>query len=128
MTSLYDEEANNNSDAEHASNVYCSSCDTPLQSDEAVCSDCGSADRPTAPANTTVLLIISVFNTVCCCLPLGLIAMILTLTASSATPEEADKRLRYAKYANIAGIGLGILIVIAYVVLVLSFAVMPISL
>ena len=46
----------------------------------------------------------------------------------SATPEEADKRLRYAKYANIAGIGLGILIVIVYVVLVLSFAVMPISL
>lgn len=64
--------------------------------------------------NPTVLLVWSIINLICCCLPLGIVGLVFTLTAKNeTTPEGYEKKLKNAFICNligtIAGIVFGIL-------------------
>lgn len=64
----------------------------------------------------TQLMVWSIVNLICCCLPLGIVGLVFTLTAKNeATPEARDKKMRTAAILNIVGTVAG------FVVCVFSF-------
>lgn len=67
--------------------------------------------------DSTNMIILSIFTTLCCCLPFGAIALFFAATASSAaTQSEADSKMKNAKTFNIIAVVLGILIWIIYLI------------
>lgn len=72
-----------------------------------------TAQKPVV--NTTPFLIWAIVNTICCCLPLGVVGIIYASKANSATTqEEADSILKNVKMYNIIGTGLGFVVGIIY--------------
>lgn len=70
----------------------------------------GAASYTPVKVDTTNMIILSIFTTLCCCLPLGVIALYFAATAGSAkTQDEADAKMKNAKTFNIIGIVLGII-------------------
>lgn len=64
----------------------------------------------------TQLMVWSIVNLICCCLPLGIVGLVFTLTAKSEpSPENRDKKLRTAAILNIVGT------VVGFVICILSF-------
>lgn len=50
----------------------------------------------------------SIVNLICCCLPLGIVGLVFTLTAKNEmTPEGRDSKLRLAAILNIVGTVIG---------------------
>uniref|UniRef100_A0A3B3I1G4 Uncharacterized protein n=1 Tax=Oryzias latipes TaxID=8090 RepID=A0A3B3I1G4_ORYLA len=62
----------------------------------------------------------SIFNTVCCCLPLGIAAIIYSTKVNSANSAgnefEAEDASRMAKKLNIFGFFIGIILIIIYII------------
>ncbi len=100
---------------------FCSHCGAKIMKDAEICIKCGCAcedvrkkEKPKIE-NQTNVLILSIINTIFCCLPLGIISLIFIFLAMSAdTQEEADKKIDVAKKCNYVGIGLGIVVLILY--------------
>uniref|UniRef100_A0A3B3RNS6 Uncharacterized protein n=1 Tax=Paramormyrops kingsleyae TaxID=1676925 RepID=A0A3B3RNS6_9TELE len=76
-------------------------------------------NRSTAP--TKDYLGISIFNTLCCCLPFGIIAIIYSLrardAAASGDATKAEQAAHTAKVLNVSGIVIGIVFLIIVIVL-----------
>ena len=67
--------------------------------------------------NSTGLMVWSIINLVCCCLPLGIVGLVFTLTAKNEpTPEAQEKKLKNAMTCNIIGTIVGIVVDILYFV------------
>jgi uncharacterized membrane protein YvbJ len=80
------------------------------------------ADKPSGKINTG-LLVWSIINTVLCCQILGIIALIMTITANStSTAQEENKKLGTAKTLNLIGTIGGVIIVVFYIVLLAAGA------
>ncbi|KAK6172225.1 hypothetical protein SNE40_015935 [Patella caerulea] len=77
----------------------------------------------------TCYTVLSVFTCLCCCMPLGLVALIMSLKAKSAADEGSYEVARSydesSKYLNIAGIMIGLIIVVIAGVLYHSFSTDP---
>ncbi len=96
--------------------AFCSKCGSFMADDERFCSNCGanrnrntdetpaSTYTPVAPKRglNVAQLVWSIINLVCGCVPLGIAALILVLTAKDA-PDDATaaKRNRSAMICNI---------------------------
>ncbi len=124
---------------------FCSKCGHQLNSMNEVCPNCGfqntaepnynqnanpvqnnynyGGQNQRVEANTTGILIWSIVNLVCFCLPLGVAGLIFALQAKSAqTQADADKAIKTAKTLNLVGTIGGIIVVILYFVLVVAAA------
>lgn len=68
-------------------------------------------------------LALSIFNMLCCCFPLGLVALICSLRVENAAgigdTERASKASRTSKILNIVGIVLGVILLIIVIVVVI---------
>lgn len=68
------------------------------------------AQREELPSNSNMVCF-SVFVLLCCSLPLGIVALVFAVMASSAyTRDEAERKLRTAQRCNIAGVILGLIL------------------
>uniref|UniRef100_A0A8C8VIH5 Uncharacterized protein n=1 Tax=Pelusios castaneus TaxID=367368 RepID=A0A8C8VIH5_9SAUR len=76
----------------------------------------------TAQRNVPTYLGLSIFNLLCCCLPLGVAALIYSLRVENATGtgdmERASQASRTARMLNIVGIVIGIIFIIIGIVIV----------
>ncbi|KYO17732.1 synapse differentiation-inducing protein 1-like [Alligator mississippiensis] len=77
----------------------------------------------TAQRHVPTYLALSIFNLLCCCFPLGIVALVFSLRAENASGvgkmEEASKASRTARILNIVGIVLGIIFIIAMIIFVI---------
>ena len=65
--------------------------------------------------NPTVLLVWSIINLICCCLPLGIVGLVFTLTAKNEfTPEGQEKNLKNAFVCNLIGTIVGLIVEVIY--------------
>lgn len=61
--------------------------------------------------NPTVLMVWSIINLICCCLPLGIVGLVFTLTAKNEpTPEAQQNKLKNAFICNIIATIVGIVV------------------
>ncbi|XP_078413277.1 interferon-induced transmembrane protein 2-like [Cetorhinus maximus] len=62
----------------------------------------------------------SIFNLLCCCLPLGVLATIFSFKSETAAKSgdltEAQKSSNIAKYLNIAALVIGLIFIITFIV------------
>jgi len=99
---------------------YCTHCGAELNEEQVICVKCGCMvqnAKPIAPEKKPIhngSLIWAIFNLICCCWPLGLVSLILTVQASNATEEESAKKLKLAKTFNIVGTVVGAIILGLY--------------
>ncbi|KAI5608350.1 interferon-induced transmembrane protein 3 [Silurus asotus] len=74
-----------------------------------------SSPGPSAPT----YLAWSIFNTICCCTPLGIIAIVFSCRTDTANligdPTRANAHSRLAKKLNIAALVIGIVFVIIFI-------------
>jgi len=109
---------------------YCRNCGNPIEDESKVCAICGtvqdgseqrSALAPDAEASKKLnvgMLIWSIINTLMCCMPLGVVSLIMTVLAQNASSaqDEANK-LKTAKICNLIGIiGVGVFLIL-YIIL-----------
>lgn len=67
------------------------------------------------PKNYTGLLVWSIINLICCCLPLGIVGLVFTITSKNEmTPEAQEKKLKNAFICNIIGTIVGFIFEIIY--------------
>ena len=128
--------------------IKCNNCQAENQDNSLVCTNCGAKlennQQPTevnqtqqqqqpfvgqpippfqqpygATANTTGQLVWSILNLVLCCLPLGIVSLVMTIGARNAiTKEEFDSKIKNAKTFNIIATVLGAVIAIVTFLLV----------
>ncbi|CAI5795393.1 differentiation-inducing gene 1-like [Podarcis lilfordi] len=72
--------------------------------------------------NVNSYLALSIFNLLCCCLPLGIAALVFSLQARSASNEgninQAASSSRTARILNIIGIVIGAIMFVIIIVIV----------
>ena len=95
--------------------MYCTRCGQPLAPDATACLNCGQrVHRPAAPPPIPNYLVHSIFVTFCCCLPVGIVAVVYAaqvnskLAAGDVTGAMAASRS--AKMWALIGLILGIVI------------------
>lgn len=70
------------------------------------------------PKNYTGLLVWSIVNLVCCCLPLGIVGLVFTVTSKNEmTAEAQEKKLKNAFICNLIGTIVGFVVEIIWVFL-----------
>lgn len=73
------------------------------------------------PVDNTGILVWSILTTLFCCLPLGIVGIVLSSQAKSAvTPEEAQNKLKNAKLMCIIGDVLGFIFLIIYFIFIFA--------
>lgn len=102
----------------------CPKCGFSVEDEAAFCQACGAdlKNPDAAPAEETPIPIIqprvrelnilqliwSIINLICCCTPLGVAGLVLTITAKSAVDDITEqKNLRYAQICNIIATAVG---------------------
>jgi hypothetical protein len=118
---------------------FCRHCAAALNPAQVVCVSCGSAistagasrsvsgsatieasDKP--PFDPTVLLILSIFQTLCCCMPAGVAGIVFSVLCSSALKNgDYETSTRYSQIAfwiNIGGLVCGTILASIWFVLV----------
>ncbi|HEV2718930.1 MAG TPA: CD225/dispanin family protein [Thermoanaerobaculia bacterium] len=105
--------------------MHCTTCGSQLPPGAAVCPNCGArviVPAPAgvvAPANINNYLVPSILVTLCCCLPLGVVAIIFAAQVNSKIAAgDTAGALQAAKNAKLftwIGFGSGIVIWILYV-------------
>ena len=118
--------------------AYCSNCGTKLEENAKFCLACGTPTEQTennsnadsfenttpAPAKASgnlnvAQLVWSIINLIACCMPLGIVGLVMTIFAKDApSAEEEAKKLKTAKTCNLIGTIGGVVIYILYLVLV----------
>ncbi|XP_030077209.1 trafficking regulator of GLUT4 1-like [Microcaecilia unicolor] len=72
--------------------------------------------------NTPSYLALSIFNMLCCCFPLGVIALVCSLRVENASGtgdfDRAANASRLARILNIVGIVLGIILIVILVTII----------
>lgn len=115
--------------------MFCKNCGTELTEGLDLCVNCGAEVNDTAADTIPVfekpekkdplnigMFVWSLINTILCCQPAGIIALIFTLLARYEEKVKADKYIRIAKICNIIGTVIGVvvaLLVIIYFVFVI---------
>ena len=70
------------------------------------------------PKNYTGLLVWSIINLICCCLPLGIVGLVFTVTSKNEmTAEAQEKKLKNAFICNLIGTIVGFVVEIIWVFL-----------
>lgn len=119
---------------------FCKNCGTQLEENVKFCPECGTAQgtgesTPTPPITEIPVpqkasgvlnvgqLVWAILNLLFCCMPLGIVSLIMAVTAKDAvSPEEEQKKLKTAKTCNlIATIG-GAVFYLLYIALVFIMA------
>jgi len=73
------------------------------------------------PVDNTGILVWSILTTLFCCLPLGIVGIVLSSQAKgAATPEEAQNKLKNAKLMCIIGDVVGFIFLIIYFIFILA--------
>ncbi|MCI4394572.1 hypothetical protein PGIGA_G00170460 [Pangasianodon gigas] len=74
----------------------------------------------TQESNAPTYLVWSIFNTLCCCLPIGIIAIVFSCRTDTANvigdTTRANEHSRMARNLNIAAMVTGIIFLIIYIV------------
>lgn len=105
--------------------MYCTTCGTQLPADAAACPNCNArviVPRPLPPAAPIDnYLVPSILVTLCCCVPIGVVAMVFAAQVNSklAAGDLAGAR-QSAKNAKLwcwIGLGAGIVATVAWVLL-----------
>ncbi|XP_019367398.1 PREDICTED: tumor suppressor candidate 5 homolog [Gavialis gangeticus] len=77
----------------------------------------------TAQRQVPTYLALSIFNLLCCCFPLGIVALIFSLRTENASGvgkmEEAAKASHTARMLNIIGIVIGIIVIISMIIIII---------
>ena len=108
--------------------MFCKNCGAELTEGLDMCVNCGTAVNDTAsdvipssekpqkkdPLNVG-MFVWSLINTILCCQPAGIIALIFTLLARYEEKVKADKYIGIAKVCNIIGTVIGVLAIIAII-------------
>jgi hypothetical protein len=97
--------------------MFCTKCGQPLAPNATACLSCGQrVHRPTAPPHVPNYLFHSIFATLCCCLPVGIVGVIYAAQVDSklAAGDVAGAMAasKNAKLWSIIALALGLLIVI----------------
>ncbi|MCJ8748782.1 hypothetical protein PDJAM_G00168790 [Pangasius djambal] len=79
----------------------------------------GKATVPTGVSNVPTYLAWSIFNTLCCCTPIGIIAIVFSCRTDTANligdTTRANAHSRLAKNLNIAALVVGIIFLIIFI-------------
>lgn len=116
--------------------AFCKNCGSQIDDGSKFCSICGTeqenteqqSDNPVytepvtkkASGNLNIgMLVWSIIDLLMCCMPLGIVSLIMTIMAqNAATAEDEAGKLKTAKICNLIGtIGMGIFLIL-YIVLV----------
>ena len=121
--------------------AFCKNCGAPLEQDVKFCPSCGTKAYEAPKENSAPLYDTTVYNTpepkvrtlnivqlvwsilsiVLGCMPLGVIALVMTIFAkSAATDEEEISKLKTAKILNIVSTVIIVLFVVIYVIAVVA--------
>ena len=97
--------------------MYCTKCGQPLAPNATACLNCGQrVHRPTAPPPVPNYLVHSIFVTLCCCLPLGIVGVIYAAQVNSKLAvgdvAGATAASKSAKTWTLIGFILGIVILL----------------
>ena len=108
--------------------MFCKNCGAELTEGLDLCMNCGAAVNDVASDAIPVpkkvekkdalnvgMFVWSLINTILCCQPAGIIALIFTLLARYEEKVKADKYIGIAKICNIIGTVIGVLAVIAII-------------
>ena len=117
--------------------AFCRNCGTKMEENAKFCHVCGTAQATTETENnlppitafpspfpshslSVGILVWSILNLLFCCMPLGIVSLIMTVAAKDApTAEEEAKKLKAAKICNlIATIGAVVIYVIYFAAMV----------
>ena len=126
--------------------AFCKNCGSQIDDGSKFCSICGAAQENTEQQNSATpvytepvtqkasgnlnvgMLVWSIIDLLMCCMPLGVVSLIMTIMAqNAATAEEEAGKLKTAKVCNLIGtIGAGIFLIL-YVVLIVVGVVAGVS-
>ncbi|KAB5522639.1 hypothetical protein PHYPO_G00161810 [Pangasianodon hypophthalmus] len=80
----------------------------------------GKATVPTGVSNAPTYLAWSIFNTICCCTPIGIIAIVFSCRTDTANligdTTRANAHSRLTKKLNIAAMVIGIIFLIIFII------------
>ncbi len=130
--------------------AFCSKCGSYMTDDARFCQNCGAnrhrnedekpnlspeetqntgatdpsaapADLPAPRSLNLVSMVWAIVNMVCCCTPLGIVSLILTVIAQDTADDEKRKKFsRSALICNIIGTAICVLLCVVYIVLIVA--------
>lgn len=123
--------------------AFCKNCGSQIDDGSKFCSVCGASQEsteqqqpsepiytePVIPKASGILnvgmLVWSIIDLIMCCVPLGIVSLIMTIMAqNAASAQEEASKLKTAKICNLIGtIATGVLLIIYIVLIAVGFAV-----
>lgn len=101
--------------------MYCTQCGNPRADNAIVCANCGErVRRYPAPKQVPNYLVQSVLVTLCCCMPLGIVALIFAAQVNSKLAggdvPGAMQASKNAKLFSIIGLVCGLVVAVIYAI------------
>lgn len=106
--------------------MFCKNCGGEIPPNELICPFCRSKVDTSKKLVLSVerpwLLLLSALSATCCCMPTGIAAIYYTIRGDSLTNQgkivEANRAYQIATLTGIVGVALGIVVYIAYFLLI----------
>ena len=127
--------------------MYCKKCGNQVDDTQKFCPYCGEAQTQTEAAGETVnaepiaepvfvaeepkkerslnvgMLVWSILNMVFCCVPFGIVGLVMTILSKTAdTDEDSESKIKKAKTFNLLSTILGAVFVVFYFIFVFMLA------